>query len=131
MSSVSVSQSAAGGIWSQLQQQQAQRTAEQAETKARALKMQADQAAMVADQAAENARSTRLESRQAEGDVRDARMNLASLESLNEVRGQLGEMRKDLAPVSTAASSAGASPAPQPVVNAQGQTTGVLLSVTA
>lgn len=130
MSSISGMQ---GGLWGQMQQQFAERTAAQAEDKARALRAQADTARATADRAQENARQLKVQSDQAQGDASTARQNVVTLKSLGALRSQFDDWRAQLAsalqttdsaPVPTASSA-------QPVLNAQGQVTGSVLSVTA
>lgn len=133
MSSISGMQ---GGFWGQIQQQSAERTAAQAEDKARALRAQADAARTTADRAQENARQLKVESNQAQGDASDARQNVVALKSLGALRSQFDDWRAQLA---TALQAMDTAPAPaastassaQPVLNAQGQVTGSVLSVTA
>lgn len=134
-SSVSGSQGLSGGIWAQLQQQQVQRVADQAEQKARALRAQAGQAQGEADRAQENARSLKVQSQQAQGDAANARMSLASMQSIDAARSQFGEWRAQLATAlesgSAPVASVAATSTAQPVLNAEGQTTGSLISITA
>lgn len=120
----------------QIQQQQVQRTADQAEQKARALRAQASNAQTAADRAQENARSLKVQSEQAQGDANGARMDLAAMRSLGELQGAFSNMQAQLAtvlaPPQTKASDSGvAASEAKPVLNAMGQTTGSLLSVTA
>ena len=136
--SISGSQGLSSGVWAQLQQQQVQRTADQAEQKARALRAQASDAQSTADRAQENARSLRVQSEQAQGEASSARMDLAALDSMGVLQSQFNQWRAELASAldspetsSTSASSSAAATGAQPVLNAQGQTTGTLLSVTA
>lgn len=134
-SSVSGTQGLSSGIWAQLQQQQVQRVADRAEQKARALRAQASQAQSVADRAQENARSIKLQSEQARGVAANARTDLASMKSMDTVRSQLGEWHAQLSTALGAEGISSTSPSAtntaQPVLNAEGQATGTLLSVTA
>ena len=134
--SISGSQGLSSGVWAQLQQQQAQRTAEQAEQKARALRAQASDAQSTADRAQENARTLRVQSEQAQGEASGARMDLAAIRSMDTVQSQFGQWRAELASALGTAETSSASvstvaTSSQPVLNADGQTTGTLLSVTA
>lgn len=133
MSSVSSAQSLSSGLWVQLQQQQAQRAADQAEQKARSLQAQAQDAQSVANRAQENARSLKVQSEQAQGDASSAKMNVVAQQSRSELSSQFADWHEQLSSalatedVTTASSTNTA----QPVLNAEGQTTGALLSVTA
>ena len=132
MTSISGVQSATSGLWAQMQQQQAQRIADQAEMNARSLQAQARDAQMAAAQAQGNARSLSVRADQASSDASSANMNLSQSKSLASLEGQFGDWHQqlsslltDTASVSTLASAA------QSVLNADGQTTGALISVTA
>lgn len=135
IASISGSSGQAGAVWAQLQQQQARRTVDQAEQKAQALRSQASDAQAAADRAQENARSLSTRSAQAQDDASSAQRNLVSLKSVGRLQNQFGELRAQLATAlgtSPAASESGATTASaKPVVYAQGQTTGTLVSVTA
>lgn len=133
MSSVSSAQSLSSGLWAQLQQQQAQRAADQAEQKARSLQAQAQNAQSVANRAQENARSLKVQSEQADGEASNARMNVVSQQARSELSSQFADWHEQLSSAlatedTTASSSATTA---QPVLNAEGQTIGTLLSVTA
>lgn len=136
IASISALPGQAGAVWAQLQQQQARRAVDQAEQKAQALRVQADDAQAEADRAQENARSLKVRSDQAQGAASDAQVNLVSLKSVGHLQAQFGELRTQLASAlgntpAAADGSGAASEAAKPVVNAQGQTTGTLVSVTA
>jgi hypothetical protein len=126
-------QSPGSGIWGQIQQQQAQRNADQAEQQARALQARARQAQVVADQARENASSLKVQSSQAQDTAESARRGLAAMKSRDDMLVQLDQRVGKVAeavnwqsPVVQVEAAA-----PQPVTNAQGQTTGTLVNVTA
>jgi predicted exporter len=126
-------QSPGSGIWGQIQQQQAQRNADQAEQQARALQARARQAQVVADQAQENASSLKVQSSQAQGTAESARRGLVAMKSqddmlvqLNKQVGQVVDAVATQAPVAQVEAAA-----PQPVTNTFGQTTGTLVNVTA
>src|SRR3990167_1473531 len=130
MALASLSSTPAGGsaLWAQVQQQQAQRSADQAEQRARALQDRASEAQSVAVRAQENARSLQVESRQAQGDASEARRGLAGLESLGAVQTQLSDLREQIGKVlepDTATTDTLA-----PGVNAFGQETGAVVNVT-
>lgn len=127
--SVAGSQSTAGFVSQQLRTQQAQRRAEQAEATARALRQQASSAQQAADQAQENARSLKVRSDQAQGEAGSARQAVVSLASLQQVDSSFESTRQGIAN-GLAALDAPAAPV-APVVNAEGQTTGTLVNVTA
>jgi hypothetical protein len=126
------------GIWAQIQQQQAQRNADQAEQKARALAGQANQAQAVADRAQENARSLQVQSGQAKSDAASARQGLVARESIGQVQTQLTDLREQISSVlapktegNVVAASSTPAPVAATVVNSFGQATGTLLNVTA
>lgn len=126
-------QSPSSGIWAQIQQQQAQRNADQAEQQARALQSRAREAQTVADRAQENARSLKVQSGQAQGEAESARRGLAAMESIGEVQTRIGDLREqissELAPAETAV--AGTTTDVAAVINVFGQATGTLVNVTA
>ncbi|KAB2922811.1 MAG: hypothetical protein F9K30_11785 [Dechloromonas sp.] len=122
-------QSSGSGIWGQIQQQQAQRNADQAEQQARALQARARQAQSVADRAQENARSLKVESSQAQSDADNAQRGVAALRSLNGVQQDLSELRSQIAQVLENPLVAQQQAAP--VINTSGQETGTLVNVTA
>lgn len=127
------------GAYVQIQQQQAQRNADQAEQQARALQAQAQSARAVAGRAQEAARSLAVQASQAQGDAAGARRNLSSMESLGGVQAQLGGLREQINAVLNPAPVAAPSPdslsssttTAAPVINAFGQTTGTQVNVTA
>lgn len=122
----------------QIQQQQAQRNADQAEQQARALQARAQSARAVAGRAQEAARSLALQASQAQGEASGARQSLSAMKSLGEVQAQLGGVREQINAVLNpeVATDAGSpensgSTASSPVINAFGETTGTLVNVTA
>lgn len=126
------------GILAQIQQQQAQRNADQAEQKARALAGQANQAQAVADRAQESARSLRVQSGQAQNDAASARQGLVVRESIGKIQTQLTGLREQISAVltppdvqNTAATTSSPANVLPAVVNVFGQQTGTLLNVTA
>lgn len=131
----SSSQSLSGAVWAQLQQQQAQRAADQAEQNARALQVKARDAESQAARAQENARTIKVKYTQAEAEVGQANQNLASLESVGQLQAGLQSLRDQissskLSAASTADITVSASASPG-VINAFGQQTGTLVDVTA
>jgi hypothetical protein len=124
-------QSPGSGIWAQLQQQQAQRNADQAEQQARALQSQARQAQTVADRAQENARSLKVQSGQAQGEAENARRGLAAMESIGQVQTQISDLRGQISAELAPAAAVTETTAPATVINVFGQATGTLVNVTA
>ena len=142
ISATSSTQSLSNGIFAQIQQQQAQRNADQAEQRASSLQAQAQNAQAAAVRAQENARSLKVQSSQAQGDALSARQGLAALGSLGEVQTELGGLRDQISAVLNPAtdpsgavvakSATVALPSPlAPIVNLFGQATGTLVNVTA
>lgn len=122
---ISASGSAISFGTDQLRVQQAKRNADQAEAAARALRRAATSAQQAADSAQEDARALQVRSNQAQVDAGQARQQVTSLQSVRTVqegfetvRSQIAEGLKSL-------------DAPAPTVNAEGQTTGMLVNVTA
>ena len=126
-------QSSSSGMWAQIQQQQAQRAADQAEQQARSLTSMAQDAAATAAQAQENARTLKVQSSQAQGEAESARRGVAAMKSLGVVQAQFAGLRQQisdvLSPAETTASSRAGLAAP--VINAYGQQTGSMVNVTA
>lgn len=140
IASATSSASVSGGLFAQIQQQQAQRNAEQAESKARALQGQARSAQVEADRAQENARSIKVQSDQASDDASQARQGLVALKLLGETQTQFADLREQLATIKSGAdttsntnavSASTSGGALAPVVNSFGQPTGTLVNVTA
>jgi hypothetical protein len=121
------SQSASDALAQQLRVQQVKRSADQAEATARALRQQAGDAQQSADRARENARSLTVEADKAQGKAGTARQQLASLSSVTEVQEGISALREKVSSVIQAIDA----PTPAPVVNAEGQTTGTVVNVTA
>ena len=120
---------------SDYQQAQAVRNAERAEQAARALQGEASRARNEADRAQENARSLEVKSSQAQAGARDAQQGVAAAKSIGEVRTGLDEIQQQARIIATPAplvstSTSTTTPAAA-VVNAQGQTTGTVINVTA
>lgn len=92
-------QGAGSAVWGQLQMQLAQRNAEQAEQRARALQSEARVAQGEADRAQERARELDSSSSQARSEADGARRNLSALSSLRDVDRGLGVMRAQIAEV--------------------------------
>lgn len=145
ISATSSTQSLSTGLFAQIQQQQAQRNADQAEQRASSLQARAQDAQVVAARAQENARSLKVQSSQAQGDAQSARQGLAALDSLGGVQTKLADLRDQISAVlnpgtDDASSAVITDNAPEivaststlaPVVNLFGQATGTLLNVTA
>lgn len=123
---ISGSSSTSGLLTERLRVQQAQRTAEQAETTARALSRQATAAQREADLAQEDARTLKVRSDQAQSNAGQARQQVVSLESVKTVQQGIDSIRSQIA---TTLQSQDTPPAAS--INAEGQTTGTLVNVTA
>lgn len=127
---ISGTQGSSSAMWGQLQQQQAQRTAEQAEQRARTLQTQAQAAQREADQAQGNARNLKIDSNQARSDADSARRSVAVQRSVGEVNNQLGGLREQIANVLSSPTLVPTASAAS-FTNAEGQATGTLINVTA
>ena len=134
-------QSVTAAFYGQLRLQQAQRNADLAEREARALHASAQAAQANADRAQQGARELQVKSDQASLNAGRARLGLAAersaAERLSELGVRAGRVAEAVAareatpaPV-TPAVAAPPAVAPKPVVNAEGQTTGTLISVSA
>ena len=130
MAAVSSVQSANGAAWSQMQLQQAQRSADQAEVKARALASQARSAESEAAQAQENARNLRVESTQADSQAAEAQRGVVEMKGWSQLSSQFSDLHSQIKEVLQTTSTSSASSA-TPVVNAYGQATGTVVNVTA
>lgn len=123
-------QAAGAGLWVQLQQQQAQRAADQAELKARSLQAQAREAQSVAQQARENARSLSVRADQASSEASSAALGLVQSRSLAKTQGQLTDLQQQVKSVLVSLSGTSTSTgSAKPVLNAQGQTTGSVINI--
>lgn len=127
---ISGTQGSGSAMWGQLQTQQAQRTAEQAEQRARSLQNMAQSAQREADQAQGNARNLKIDSNQARSDADGARRNVAVQQSVGELSSQFGELREQISNVLSSPTLAPKASAPS-FTNAEGQATGTLINVTA
>lgn len=131
-SSASGIQLANQSAWQQFRLLQAERSADQAEQQARALRSQAEVAQRTADRAQENARSLQVDAREAESTAGEARRGVAMVRSVEEAVTQsvtrISATYDRTAAVQAApAETTGAGA----VVNSQGQMTGQLVSVAA
>lgn len=124
-SAIALTGSTAGFVTEQLRIQQAQRNADQAEAAARALRREATSAQREADNAQESARSLKVRSDQAQSDAGEARQQVTSLAQVQTVQQGFETLRTQIA------EGLQSLDAPAPTVNAEGQTTGVLVNVTA
>jgi Skp family chaperone for outer membrane proteins len=115
-------------LWQQLQLQQVQRTATEAEQRARSLQKQADDAQAEADQAQENARQLGVKASQAQTTANQAAQNLAVAQSSGQYQAQLGNASTQ---ISQGIQSAQSLAQGHPVSNSQGQTIGTVVNVTA
>lgn len=128
--------------YAQLRLQQAKRNAERAEQTAQALGQQARIAQVEADRAQESARALSVQSDRADARAGEARQGLAAIRSASEAVSRLGAIAERTVQNANAAAAA---PLPEPpndkvaiepaapatAVNAQGQATGKIVSVTA
>ncbi|MFA7292699.1 MAG: hypothetical protein WC023_10680 [Rhodocyclaceae bacterium] len=123
------SSSVSGLVSQQLRLQQAERSANQAEASARALRRQAQVAQQSADRAQEGARSVKVQADQAQVNAGSAQQQLVSLKSINQLQSGFDTVRQQIS-LSLESLDVSASTA-APVINADGQATGTLLNVTA
>jgi predicted nucleic acid-binding Zn-ribbon protein len=130
MQALTVTSGLASNVFGQLQQQQAQRRAEQADSRAQALRSEAQAAQDEANQAEEKARALKTESSQASDNAQAARRHAVALKSLGESQAQLSDLRTQLAPVVASVQTAATATA-QPFINADGQTTGLVVNTSA
>lgn len=131
VTSISNAQSAASSFSIQIQQQLAQRSVEQSEQQARALRAKAQNAEAVAERARETARSLNVEANEAQGDASRARINLAEQSSLGDVQANLTDLHEQITQLNNTPSPLTSSAQLTPVINTSGQTTGTLVNVTA
>lgn len=131
VSSASSAQSASGGLWAQIQLQQAQRSADQAEQQAAALKAKADAAQNVADRAQENARSLKVQSGQAQENAAQAKLNVASQNAVGDIQTQLSDLSEQITQVLESDTLSTYTAAATPVVTSTAPQTGTLVNVTA
>lgn len=108
----------------QLQQQQAQRLAERASSAARSLRAQASQAQAVAERAQQNASDLRIQSGRADTAESRARLNLTSFNALQKTGSDIVQLQSQVREVLDTRFANG-------VTNAYGETTGLLVDVTA
>ena len=126
---ISSTSGANSAAFAQLQRQQAERNAEQAEQRALSLQAETRQAKSEADRAQERARSLEVETDQATQDAGRARSGLAASRGLQQIDGQVEQLREQIMPAQPASAPASDAPAPRPVVNAQGEVTGTVINV--
>jgi type II secretory pathway pseudopilin PulG len=131
VTSSSGTQAAGSALWAQVQQQQAQRTADQAEQRARVLQQQAREAQGVASRAQEKARTLQVESNSAQSDAGEARRNVVAAKSLETVQTKISDLRGQIKDILQPEASTTTTTALAPVVNSFGQETGTLVNVTA
>jgi len=122
-------QSVGSVAWAQLQQQQAQRAADQAEQNAKALRQKARDADVQAGRAQENARATHVQSDKADRNAGDARQRVDAIATLDQLRQEFQGIRDQIA--SSKLDAGAASNSASGVTNAYGQKTGTVLDVTA
>jgi hypothetical protein len=138
MASISPVTGANQNVWQKLVVQQAEQKANQAEQTAQALRAQANQAQRTAEREQENARSLSVQSDQAQAKAGQIRQTVSNLNAENKIIDQAPKpLDKALSQQQVSGSSA-QNKAVTPVaaststtVNAQGQVTGKIISVTA
>ena len=129
-SSSSVSQS----IVQQLRLQEARRAADEAQFKAQALQAQANDAQQTADREQERARSLRVDASQAQAQAGQASQGLKAIQSLSQLTTSLSNVYTEVAKAQQeipAQTNTQPQQSTQSVVNAQGQTIGKVVNVTA
>ncbi len=131
MAAVSSAQSATGAAWGQMQLQLAQRNADQAEVRARALASQARAAEDEAARAQENARDLRVESGQADNQAARAQRGVLEMKAWGQLSSQFSDLRSQIKEVLQADTTPTTTAAAAPVVNTYGQETGTVVNVTA
>lgn len=109
---------------------QAKRAADQAEATARSLRQQAASAQHNADIAQEGARSVAVQADKADSRAGLARQQVISTSSLNNLQGNFDTLHQQISEGLKSLDLPAVAPA-APVVNADGQTTGTLVNVTA
>lgn len=85
-------QGGGSAIFSQLQIQQAERSADQAEQNARSLRARSDAAQRKADQAQDEARTLKVQSSEAQETAESARRGLASLDAGRQTEASLADI---------------------------------------
>lgn len=131
ISSLSSTQSYSAVAFQQLQRQQAQRNADQAEQAARSLQAQARTAQSVANQAQENARSVSSEANQAGLRADQAQRGLASSKSISDLQSGFDSLRQQISAVLSTDLSTAKPVESSAVPNSSGQQTGTIINVTA
>lgn len=131
VTALSGSQSVSSVVMRQVQQQQAQRNADQAAQAARSLQAQARAAQSVASRAQENARSISVEAEQADSRSAQAQQGLASMKSLTQLQSGFDDLRQQISSELNADFVAAPSAQSVAVINTSGQETGTLINVTA
>lgn len=85
-------QGGGSAIFSQLQMQQAERSADQAEQNARSLRARSDAAQRKADRAQDEARTLKVQSSEAQATADSARRGLASLDAGRQTQSSLADI---------------------------------------
>lgn len=131
ISSLSSAQSISSVVGQQVQQQLAQRNADQAEQAARSLQAQARSAQSVANRAQEKARSISVEANQADSRANQAQRGLVSMKSVGEVQNGFDDLRQQISTVLSKDFPSSAAAQSSPVINSDGPQIGSLINVTA
>lgn len=134
----SISSSAGGAIWQQLQSQQLRQEAEQASQTAQALQSQARSARAAAQRASESARALEVQASQAQSDAAQASMNVQRSQSVGEMQTKLDDVYARLPQMVTRGSTPSAQtpvqiPTPTVAVSASSTepTVGTVINTTA
>lgn len=132
ISSISASQSTGATTSLQTALQQAKRTADQAESNAKALEAQANQAQNAASSAQDYANSLSTQAGQAQLNVGWTQQNLAAVETVGQLSSQISSVITNVVDAQQSKVSNTAASIPNaPVVNTQGQITGKIINTSA
>ena len=126
----SVSSASQSGLQNMMQLQ-AQRSADQAEQTAQALRRQANDAQRVADRANENARTLSVQSDQAQEKAGLARQGVALMATEKQAFSRIESVVEQAVVRVPASASTAAGTNAVPVVNSQSQLTGTIINTTA
>lgn len=121
--------SVTSGLWQQIQSQQAQRAAEQAEQVARVLQTQASEARTEAERARDNARSLEIKAGQAQTQAVHARMNVQAAKSFGNMQTQQADVYSRLPEMVTRSSLSVQTTTP--VAPASAEAVGTVINTTA
>lgn len=117
--------------FAQMQQRQAERSAELAEQRARSLQTETRQARAEAERAQERARTLEVETDQAVDEAGRARRGVSATEALQELDTRFDALRTSISTAFPPSGEPSESPPARPVLNAQGEVTGTVINVSA